>query len=141
MIENITFYTFTHFAWGVGVAIVVFACNNGYGWIISDFLSMNFWIPLSRLTYSVSLVHPIVLEVVLGSVRQVPMFEDINLVIYTISVVVLSYGAAGVLAALVEFPLANVETLAFKLLGIHREESVRLVNVWTKVEETEKKDD
>ena len=46
-----------------------------------------------------------------------------------------------VLAALVEFPLANVETLAFKLLGIHREESVRLVNVWTKVEETEKKDD
>ena len=139
-LENIAFYTFTHFAWGVGVALVVFACNNGYGWIINDFLSMKIWVPLSRLTYIVSLVHPIIIDVILDSARQVSVYEDTNLLIYTISVVVLSYGAAGILAVLVEFPLANVETIICKLLDMHQEESVRLVKFGIK-EEAEKKDD
>ena len=139
-LENIAFYTFTHFAWGIGVALVVFACNNGYGWIINDFLSMKIWVPLSRLTYIVSLVHVIIIDVILNSARQISVYEDTNLLIYTISVVVLSYGASGILAVLVEFPLANVETIICKLLDMHREESVRLVKFGTK-EEAEKKDD
>ena len=138
-LENIAFYTFTHFAWGVGVALVVFACNNGYGWIINDFLSMKIWVPLSRLTYGVSLVHPIIIDFIFNSARQISVYEDTNLLSYTVSVVVLSYGAAGILAVLVEFPLANVEKIIFKLLDMHQEESVRLVKFGTK-EEAEKKD-
>ena len=137
-LENISFYTFTHFAWGIGVALVVFACNNGYGWIINDFLSMKIWVPLSRLTYIVSLVHPIIIAVILDSTRQVSVYEDTTLLIYTISAIVLSYGAAGILAVFIEFPLANIETTVFKLLDIHQEESVRLVKFGTK--EAEKKD-
>ena len=40
-IENIAFYTLTHFAWGVALAIVIFTCHNGYGGIVNRFLSMK----------------------------------------------------------------------------------------------------
>ena len=135
-LENIMFYTFTHFAWGIGVAMVIFSCVNGYGWIITDFFSMKIWVPLSRLTYGVSLVHPCIIEIILGSARQVPMYEVRTLIVYTISVVVLSYTTAGILAIFVEFPLANIETSLFKLFGLHREESVRLVNFELKGKKT-----
>ena len=132
MMENILFYTYTHFAWGVGVAIMVFACQNGYGWIINDFLSMKIWIPLSRLTYNVSLIHPIILDVILGSAGRISVHWDVNLVMYTAEAIVLSYGAAAVLAAFVEYPFSNLEMLIFKIIGIRQEESMRLVSLATK---------
>ena len=79
-LENIMFYTFTHFAWGIDVAMVIFSCVNGHGWIITDFFSMKIWVPLSHLTYGVSLVHPFIIEIILGSARQVPMYEDRTLI-------------------------------------------------------------
>ena len=126
-IENVMFFTFNHFAWGVGVAMVVFACNNGYGWIFNDLFSMKIWTPLSRLTYCVSLVHPIVIDLILGSARQVPTYDSVYLMKYTIAVIFLSYGSAIILATFVEYPVAQIELLAFKHLGIQKEDSVRLM--------------
>ena len=59
--ENILYNMFSRTGWGVALAIVLFACHHGYGGPINSFLSMPFWIPLSRLTYTAYLVHPIVL--------------------------------------------------------------------------------
>ena len=111
--------------------MVIFSCVNGYGWIIADFFSMKIWVPLSRLTYGVSLVHPFIIES-----KTSAMFEDRTLIIYTISIVVLSYTTAGILAIFVEFPLANIESSLFKLFGLHQEESVRLVNFELKGKKT-----
>ena len=116
---------FSRFAWGVGLAFVVFACHNGYGGVINTFLSMKFWIPLSRLTFTAYLVHPIVLSVVFGSAREPVHYTDITLAVYAVGAVTLSYGAAAIVAVCVEFPLANVEAAFFKAVGLGARESMR----------------
>ena len=47
-LENSMFYTFTHFAWGIGVAMVIFSCVNG---IITDFFSMKIWAALLMVSH------------------------------------------------------------------------------------------
>ena len=116
---------FSRFAWGVGLAFVTVACHNGYGGVINTFLSMKFWIPLSRLTFSAYLVHPIVLTVVLDSAREPVHYTDITLAVYAAGAVALSCGAAAIVAVCVEFPLANVEAAFFRAIGLGARESMR----------------
>ena len=123
--ENVIYLMFSRFAWGIGLALVVFACHNGYGGVINAFLSMKFWIPLSRLTFTAYLMHPIVLTVVLASDRKPAHYGDIILAVYTVGAVALSYGAAAIVAVCVEFPLANVEAAFFKAVGFGARESMR----------------
>ena len=123
--EDVMYITFSRFTWGIALALVVFSCHNGYGGIINSFLSMGFWIPLSRLTFNAYLVHEIVLTVVFGTLRAPVHYTDITLAVYTVAIVVISYGVAGVIAVFVEFPLGNVESVIFKMLGIGARESTR----------------
>ena len=123
--ENVIYQMFSRFAWGVGLAFAVFACHNGYGGVINTFLSQKFWIPLSRLTFTAYLVHPIILTVIFGSARQPFHYSDIPLAVFAVASVVLSYGAAAIVAVCVEFPLANVEVAFFKIIGLGVRESTR----------------
>ena len=127
--ENVSYFMFSRFTWAVGLALMVFACHNGYGWVINDFLSMKFWIPLSRLTYTAYLVHPIVLTVIFTSMRDTITYTDNTLVVHAVAMVVLSYGTAGVVATFVEFPLSNLEMTLFKVVGLRLRESTRRVEV------------
>ena len=132
--ENVLYIGFGRFAWGVGLAIIVFACHNGYGWIINSFLSMKMWTPLARMTYNAYLIHPVVLSVVYGQMQKSFHYTDITISVFTVCFVVLSYGMAGVLCVLVEFPLATIEMLLFKLVGVKGRESQRqdVVEISTK---------
>jgi len=123
--ENVIYQMFSRFAWGIGLAFAVFACHNGYGGVINTFLSMKFWIPLSRLTFTAYLVHPVVLAVIFGTARKPFHYADIPLAVYAVGDVVLSYGAAAIVAACVEFPLANIEVAYFKVIGLEVRESTR----------------
>ena len=125
LFENIIYNTFSRFAWGVSLALIVFACHNGYGWVINSFLSMKFWIPLSRLSYNAYLFHPLVVSAVIGSARKSIHYYDINMAAFAIANVVLSYGAAALVAVLVEFPLGNIEQAVFKMVGLGGRESTR----------------
>merc|ERR1712142_563132 len=49
-------------SWSLALAWVVLACVTGYGGIINSFLSLNIFIPLSRLTFMAYLIHPMVME-------------------------------------------------------------------------------
>ena len=127
--ENVTYFMFSRFVWAVGLALMVFACHNGYGWVINSFLSMKFWIPLSRLTYTAYLIHPIILTVIFSSLRDPFTYTEYTLAVYAVAMVVLSFGAAGVVAAFVEFPLSNLEMAVFKALGLKLRESTRRVSI------------
>lgn len=123
--ENVLYYMFSRLAWGIGLGLIVFVCHNGYGWIINDFLSMKIWIPLSRLTYTAYLIHPIVLTVIFGTLREPFTYSNYIMAVYAVAMVVLSFGAAGVVAVLVEFPLSNLEMAVFKAIGLKLRESTR----------------
>ena len=123
--ENIIYIMFSRTVWSVGLAILVFVCHYGYGGPINDFLSMKFWIPLSRVSYNAYLVHPLILTVVFGTERKVINYQDYNLAVYAVGIIVLSYGAATIVSVFVEFPIGNVEQAFFKLVGIGGRESAR----------------
>ena len=116
--ESVTYFMFNRLTWGIGLALIVFSCHNGYGWVVNSFLSMGFWVPLSRLTFCTYLVHPIVITVIQASLRQGFPFTAINIAVYTVASVLFSYGVAGVLAVCVEFPLGYVEMATFELFGM-----------------------
>ena len=44
--------------------------------LVNKFLSASYWIPLSRLTYSAYLVHPLVLSVFFGSFHHTVEYTD-----------------------------------------------------------------
>ena len=86
---------------------------------------MKFWIPLSRISYNAYLIHPLILTVIFGSERKLIYYQDYNLAVYAIGIIVLSFGAATVVSVFVEFPIGNLEQAVFKLVGLGRQESAR----------------
>ena len=123
--EDISYQMFSRLAWSVGVAIITFVCHNGYGGIVNDFLSMKFWIPLSRLTFLTYLLHGVVLFVLVLTSRSPIYGHDIVSVLYWVTAVALSFGAAAIISSFVEFPLSNLEVALFKLAGVREGESAR----------------
>ena len=123
--ENVLYTSLNFFLWGLCLAIIIFVCHNGYGWVINSFLSMKMWIPLSRMTFNAYLVHPVVLTVVLGQLQKSIHYTDITMAFYVVGIVVLSYGVAGVVCVLVEFPLGTIEILVFRMLGMKGRTSQR----------------
>lgn len=112
---NIAYGTLQRFLWGLVLAWVTYACHYGYGGFIQDFLSAKFWIPLSRLTYSVYLIHLIVLTFMLIAVEGAVHYSTTNVTYYFLASMVLSYGGGFILAVVIEFPCENLEKW---LLGI-----------------------
>lgn len=124
--ERVSYLMYSRLTWGVGLALVVFACHNGYGWWIDVFLSWKVWIPLSRLTFMAYLIHPVVLFAMTFSLSAPLHYSDITVAVYMVAGVVLSYGAAAVIAIAVEFPLGEVEMALFRLLGIQSRQTKNL---------------
>lgn len=123
--EDVSYYTLSRFVWAVGLALLVFALHNGYGRAINAFLSMSFWVPLSRLTYTAYLIHPIILTVIFTTLREPFTYSDYSMAVYSVANVALSFGAAMVVAVFVEFPLSNLEMSVFKMIGLRPRESTR----------------
>ena len=133
--EHVTYLTYARLAWGIGLALIVFACHNGYGWWIDVFLSWKVWIPLSRLTFMAYLMHLIVLLIMMYTFRTPLHFSDVTIGVYMVAGVVLSYGAAALVAIAVEFPLGEVEMALFRMLGIQRRQTKNLPTEKEKISE------
>ena len=118
--ENVMYFMFSRTTYSIGLAIMIYVCHNGFGGAINTFLSWKLWIPLSRLTFMAYLAHPIVLTVIYGTLRFRFIYTDIFLIILVVATIVLSYSLAFVLAAFVEYPLANVESAVYKFAGVQR---------------------
>ena len=135
--ENVVYITFSRFAWGIGLALLVFACHNGYGGLINTFLSMKIWTPLSRMTFNAYLVHPIVLTIVYGQLQKSIHVTDITMATFSVAMIAFSYTIGGLLCLFVEFPLGSVEMLLFKLVGLDpRMETQRQGTIKDKGEKT-----
>ena len=130
--EYFVFVTFGRFFWAASLAIIVFACHNGYGWLVNSFLSMKLWIPLARMTFNAYLVHPLVM---FGTFWyfQIPIhYTDLSLACYVILFVTLSYIAGGVLGVSLQLPLQNLQNLLLHQPAVQRTmQSINLHQVHT----------
>ncbi|XP_055842814.1 nose resistant to fluoxetine protein 6-like [Episyrphus balteatus] len=98
-----------HFAWGIALAWITFACHFGFGGILNTFLSHPFWQPLGRLTYSMYLTNMIVLGIHFGMMRTPVYFSDYNEILYCWSTFGMTLVAAIVMALAFEYPVLVLE--------------------------------
>lgn len=112
--QNIMYGSLHRVAFAICVAWVIYACHNGGGGLIDNFLSWRFWIPLSRLTFGAYLLHSLVIMYYYVCQENPYHYQDNIMVYHYISMVVLSYASAFVLAVTVEYPVMNLEKLVFK---------------------------
>ncbi|KAF8770963.1 Nose resistant to fluoxetine protein 6 like protein [Argiope bruennichi] len=64
-------YAATHrTAWALGLSWITIICVAGYGGLINSILSWKVFIPLSRLTCMVYLIHPLIQYILTGYIRE-----------------------------------------------------------------------
>ena len=118
--ENIMYYMFSRTAFSTGIALIIYACHNGFGGIINKFLSWSFWVPLSRLTFMAYLFHPIVIILMYRTLRFRFIYTDWLLIVMFAAAVMLSYSLSLLIAVAVEYPVANLEKAFYKFTGIKK---------------------
>ena len=75
--ENVIYLMFSGLGWSIGIAIIIYICNSGYGGMIGSFLCWPGWEPLVKLTYAVSLCHAIIWFHIVGSFQFGLKYTDI----------------------------------------------------------------
>ena len=118
-LENTVFLMFGGLAWSIGIFIIVYMCNTGYGGVVNSFFSWPGWEPLVRLLYSVYLVHRMVLFVILGTLQSSLIFTDTIFIVLLVATWMISYGVSAVVAVVVELPILRIVSLCFKLAGMN----------------------
>ncbi|XP_033213058.1 nose resistant to fluoxetine protein 6-like [Belonocnema kinseyi] len=68
--------SFARTIWSAGVAWIIYICHHGYGGILNMFLSFPIFLPISRISYSIYLLHFVVLNLKSGAMRLPGYFSD-----------------------------------------------------------------
>ena len=117
-LENVIYLMFSGLGWSIGIAIIIYVCNSGYGGMIGSFLCWPGWEPLVKLTYAVSLCHAIIWFNIVGSFQFGLKYTDTVFAMILVFTIVYSYSFAAIIAVFVEQPLLRVVSLSFKSVGI-----------------------
>ena len=117
-LENVMFLMFSGLAWSIGIAIIIYICNTGYGGVVNSFLSWPGWEPLVKLNYGVTLNHSMIMFCVVGTLQSGLKYTNTVFAMIVVFVVLLSYSVAAITAVFVEQPISRVVSLCFKLAGM-----------------------
>nr|XP_046473826.1 nose resistant to fluoxetine protein 6-like isoform X1 [Neodiprion pinetum] len=97
--------------WSIAIAWIIYACTHGYGGPVNSFLSMPFFRPLSRLSFSTYLVHMLI-QCMRSAAARTPVVFSNSLIIHEYLIdLVLSIVAAFVFTSFFESPLVVLEKI------------------------------
>ena len=116
--ENVVYLMFSGLAWSIGIAIIIYICNTGYGGVLNNFFSLSGWEPLVKLSYGVALYNPLVLFYIFGTLQSSLKYTDTVFAMLTLFTIALSYGVSFITAVFVEQPMFNIVAICFKLAGM-----------------------
>ncbi|XP_076472960.1 nose resistant to fluoxetine protein 6-like [Babylonia areolata] len=95
--------------WGACVAWVVIACVTGNGGFVNTILSWSAFVPVSRLSYCIYLLHIMVIMLYVMNRRATIFFDDVNLVFLYLGSLVASCVVAFVASLAFESPMMGLE--------------------------------
>ncbi|XP_076801554.1 O-acyltransferase like protein-like [Clavelina lepadiformis] len=102
-------------AFGFSVAWLIIACVSGYGGPITTFLNWKVFIPLSRLTYSVYLIHLLVMQWFVATKEEPFHFSLQNNVYLYLGTLILTFGWSFVASVAIEWPFMRVLKVLFPM--------------------------
>ncbi|ALC49280.1 CG3106 [Drosophila busckii] len=81
LIEGALFEPLSRSSWACAIGWIIWACYNGHGGIINDFLSWSFFTGFSRLSYCMYVIHRIVQHVTAGRLQVDTHFSDYDMIL------------------------------------------------------------
>ncbi|GIX68647.1 uncharacterized protein CEXT_137441 [Caerostris extrusa] len=69
-VATVLYASLSRMSWTIGLAWIVIACSTGCGGFLTNVLSWKPLIPLSRLTFMVYMVHPLIQHVFYSTLRE-----------------------------------------------------------------------
>ncbi|CAD6245207.1 GSCOCG00013582001-RA-CDS [Cotesia congregata] len=99
--------------WAFGVCWIIFMSALGHGGIVTKFLSHPIYLPFSRVSYSIYLLHLIIQSIRVYSMRTPIYFSEYQMIIIIIIDVITSFLAAIIFSLVFESPFVILEKLIF----------------------------
>lgn len=100
--------------WSIALCYIIFACVHNSNSLVNRFLSHPSWQPISRLSFSIYLIHPLVLVTSMASLKTSPYFNEILFLRDFIGNCVISVILAAFASLAFESPIVNIEKLIFR---------------------------
>ena len=113
--DSISYQLLARVGWSLALTTQVLLCQVGLGGFINSLLSWRGWLVLSRLTYSVYLIHLGLIGILVNQTRHTFFLQpDFEFALIYLGIVVMSYLAAVVLYVCVEQPVALLEGITYR---------------------------
>jgi peptidoglycan/LPS O-acetylase OafA/YrhL len=105
---SVAYAVFSHVAMGLSITFIVLAFSLGHGGWLREMTKAQWWHPLSRLTYGVYLVHPMLIFFSYTASLDLIYFQPLTVVINFISLTILSFFISFLLFLLITLPFRRI---------------------------------
>lgn len=103
--------------WCLAIAWIILACHLSYGGIVKRFLSLSIWLPISKLSFCIYLVHLPVQIMYLASLRSPIFFSDYRAIHKFSADFSVSFFVAFAWSLMFEFPSLRVISIFISKKG------------------------
>lgn len=79
-LEHGLYESLSRVAWAIALCYIIFACVHNYGGPVNWFLSHPLWQPISRLCYSIYLIHFPIILIIQATMKTAPYFSELTAV-------------------------------------------------------------
>ncbi|KAK4008049.1 hypothetical protein OUZ56_013206 [Daphnia magna] len=110
---RVSYGAFHRSSWAMVVAWLIFSCTHGYGGYIHTFLSSKFFLPLSRLSYAVYLVHFAYVKAYVSHMRKPMYITEYYFFTSYLGILMIAFMLASVVFVIMEMPFMNLDKLLF----------------------------
>ena len=108
-VEQILYLVFFRIGFIVGLYLVIFPALVTGNDIVGKILGFKFFTPVARLTFTMYLMHLIIITRSSTNSRQIGYFNNENVIYFTLADILLTFLAGLGITLLIESPLLNIE--------------------------------
>ncbi|XP_058800848.1 nose resistant to fluoxetine protein 6-like [Phymastichus coffea] len=114
LVREVTFAALQRPLWAYGICWIIYTSIHNDAGPIANFLSAKIFLPISRISYSIYLVHLVLPALQVGTLRTAKYFNQYSILQSYISDMVLAIIVAFFFSILFEMPILILEDTIFK---------------------------
>ncbi|XP_003485325.1 nose resistant to fluoxetine protein 6-like [Bombus impatiens] len=105
---SVLYLALSRTCWALGIAWLVVACTTNNGGIVNKILSLDIFVPFSKLTYGAYLLNPVTILLAYSLNYYVLYINIVTFGIYSIAMITCSFSASVLLSATTEMPFISL---------------------------------
>jgi len=111
VIADATFESLKRILWSLSIGWIIMACQFNYGNIIKRFLSLSIFLPISKISYCLYLIHLPIQLIFLSSIRSPQFFSNFRAIHKFFGDFGVAFVVAFMWALIFEVPTQNMITI------------------------------